>query len=41
MRSSGLYSAMGLRTDLSRSRHDLTNVLGLCLCDPTDSPTSY
>ena len=40
MRSFGLYSAMGLLTDLSRSSWDLTNVMGLGLLDPTDSPKS-
>ena len=40
MRSSGLYSAMGLLTDLSRSGQDLTNVMGLGLQDPTGSPNS-
>ena len=42
MRSSGLYSAMGLLTGLSRSSLDLTNVMGLALVllDPTGSPKS-
>ena len=40
MRSSGLYSAMGLLTDLSRSWWDLTNVMGSGLLDPTDYPKS-
>ena len=31
MRASGLYSAMGLLTDLSRSCQDLTNSMGLGL----------
>ena len=31
---------MGLLTDLSRSWWDLTNVMGLGLLDPTDSPNS-
>ena len=40
MRSSGLCSAMGLLTDLSRSRQDLTSVMGLGWLDPTGSPNS-
>ena len=40
MRSSGLYSAMGLLTDLSRSWRDLTNVMGLGLLDHSGSPKS-
>ena len=42
IRSLGLYSAMGLLTDLSRSWWDLTNDmgLGLGLLDHTDSAKS-
>ena len=40
MRSSGLYSDMGLLTDLSRSWQDLTNMMGLGLLDLAGYPKS-